>query len=793
MELLCIGLSHRTAPLAVRERLALPEARQVELLQRLAAGAQRGAAWCPPATGWSCTCAAPDADRARESACATSCGRWAGPRRWSTSTSTAARTRCVHLFRVAASLDSMVLGEAQILGQVKDAFERGQGAGAVRGELTRACAAAFGCAKRVRTETAIGRAATSMASRGGRSWRARCSTGWRGKTVLLVGAGEMARAGRASPQAGGRHAAAGRPTAPWRAPRRSRPRWAARRGPSRSCSRCSPRRTWWCAARPRRCPSSPEGERGRGGARRAGTGRCSWWTWPCRATSTPRWASWTGCTPTTWTTSRSSSRRTPPPRAEEAQKAGRAGGPGGGPLRAGARPCATGVPVLAQLRQRAEAIARAEVERTLARPRATASPTSSARASRRWARAIVNKLLHEPTARLRAVGPEDEGNRLAGAAAELFGLERARAAAPSRGRRAPRRGQRRQAMKAVAHRHPAEPAGALAGPPRGRAARRQHHPGLEVSLVEMTTEGDRFLSAPLSAVGGKGLFVKEIEQALLDGRADLAVHSLKDMTSVLPAGLLLAARAARARTRATPSVGPAGLTLDMLPQGARVGTSSLRRSCILRARRPDLEIVSLRGNVQTRLARMRELGLARRGAGARGPQAAGPGERITEVLPEVSSLPAVGQGVLAIQCPRRAPRGARAARPAGGSGHPRGGAGRARLHAARLGGGLHRSAGGTRDAGGSTLRLRGLIGRPDGTKVIGASAAALLRPDAADGHRAGRRAAENGGREHAGVSSAEAAPPMPADGSDARLGKLAPPLEQAGLTRTPSEKPTLGA
>ena len=135
------------------------------------------------------------------------------------------------------------------------------------------------------------------------------------------------------------------------------------------------------------------------------------------------------------------------------------------------------------------------------------------------------------------------------------------------------------------------------------------YPGLQVSLVEMTTEGDRFLSAPLSAVGGKGLFIKEIEQCLLDGRADIAVHSLKDMTSVLPEGLMLAAVPAREDPRDA-FCSPTGLTLEKLPRGARVGTSSLRRSCILRSRRPDLEIVSLRGNVQTRLKKTRELELA---------------------------------------------------------------------------------------------------------------------------------------------------------------------------------------
>ncbi|MFP2913508.1 hydroxymethylbilane synthase, partial [Pyxidicoccus sp. 3LFB2] len=175
------------------------------------------------------------------------------------------------------------------------------------------------------------------------------------------------------------------------------------------------------------------------------------------------------------------------------------------------------------------------------------------------------------------------------------------------------------------------------------------HPGIEVSLVEMTTEGDRFLSAPLSAVGGKGLFVKEIEQALIDGRADVAVHSLKDMTSVLPEGLMLAALPTREDPRDA-FCGMDGQTLDTLPNGARVGTSSLRRSCILRSGRPDLDIVSLRGNVQTRLAKTRELGLSGAVLAYAGLKRLGLDGVITQVLPTEVSLPAVGQGVLAIQC-----------------------------------------------------------------------------------------------------------------------------------------------
>jgi hydroxymethylbilane synthase len=242
------------------------------------------------------------------------------------------------------------------------------------------------------------------------------------------------------------------------------------------------------------------------------------------------------------------------------------------------------------------------------------------------------------------------------------------------------------------------------------------HPGLEVSFVEMTTAGDRFLSAPLSTVGGKGLFVKEIEQSLLDGRADLAVHSLKDMTSVLPAGLLLAAVPQREDPRDA-FCSPAGLSLDMLPKGARVGTSSLRRSCILRSRRPDLEIVSLRGNVQTRLARMRELGLHGAVLAYAGLKRLGLETEISEVLPTSISLPAVGQGVLAIQCRTEDAEVRSLLSPLEDS-LTRVAVTAERAFMARLEGGCTVPLAGHATVEGGTVRLRGLVGRPDGSKVV---------------------------------------------------------------------------
>ena len=133
----------------------------------------------------------------------------------------------------------------------------------------------------------------------------------------------------------------------------------------------------------------------------------------------------------------------------------------------------------------------------------------------------------------------------------------------------------------------------------------QAHPGLQVELVGMTTRGDQLLDSPLSKIGGKALFVKELEQALIDGRADIAVHSMKDVPMEFPEGLGLAIICDREDPRDA-FVSNHFSSVDELPKGARVGTSSLRRECQLRSQRPDLQISSLRGNVQTRLRKLDE-------------------------------------------------------------------------------------------------------------------------------------------------------------------------------------------
>lgn len=173
-------------------------------------------------------------------------------------------------------------------------------------------------------------------------------------------------------------------------------------------------------------------------------------------------------------------------------------------------------------------------------------------------------------------------------------------------------------------------------------------PEAEVSLVERVTKGDKILDQALSKVGGKDLFVKEIEEALLTGDAEVAVHSLKDVPTELPAGLEIVAFPAREDPRDA-LVSPAGYTLDTLPVGAKVGTSSLRRAAQLLSLRPDLEIVPIRGNVQTRLQRCREQDMAATVLAYAGLLRLGMAEVATHVLPVERSLPAIGQGILAVE------------------------------------------------------------------------------------------------------------------------------------------------
>ncbi len=175
------------------------------------------------------------------------------------------------------------------------------------------------------------------------------------------------------------------------------------------------------------------------------------------------------------------------------------------------------------------------------------------------------------------------------------------------------------------------------------------YPQTEVSILGMTTQGDQILDVTLSKIGGKGLFVKELETALEDGRADLAVHSLKDVPMNLPEGFVLAAIGQREDPHDA-FVSNEHENLAALPAGSVVGTSSLRRESQLRARFPHLNIEPLRGNVQTRLRKLDEGKYAAIILAAAGLKRLGLGSRIRALISSEDSLPAVGQGALGIEC-----------------------------------------------------------------------------------------------------------------------------------------------
>ncbi len=173
-------------------------------------------------------------------------------------------------------------------------------------------------------------------------------------------------------------------------------------------------------------------------------------------------------------------------------------------------------------------------------------------------------------------------------------------------------------------------------------------PGLGVRLEVIRTTGDKIQDVPLATVGGKALFVKEIEEALLEGRVDLAVHSMKDVPTDLPAGLGIPAISQR-EDPLDVLISRTGSRFRDLPRGARLGTSSLRRQAQLLHRRPDLEIVGLRGNLDTRLRKLATEGLDAIVLAAAGVRRLGLLDRVTEVLPPELCLPAIGQGALGIE------------------------------------------------------------------------------------------------------------------------------------------------
>lgn len=262
------------------------------------------------------------------------------------------------------------------------------------------------------------------------------------------------------------------------------------------------------------------------------------------------------------------------------------------------------------------------------------------------------------------------------------------------------------------------------------------HTGLSCELLVIKTKGDKILDVPLAKVGGKGLFVKEIEEALLDGRIDMAVHSMKDMPADLPAGLKIGAIPEREDPRDA-LVSKNGLTFEKLPMGARVGTSSLRRSAQLLAKRPDLQIETLRGNINTRLKKVTEGDLDAIILAAAGLKRLGMGEHITECLDPSIMLPAVGQGALCIESRENDERIDAALTPLN---HP---ATRVTVLAERaflntLEGSCQIPVGAFAETDGKSLTLRGLVAEVDGSRL-------LMETDSA----------ENGQNEALGVSVAE--------------------------------------
>lgn len=244
-----------------------------------------------------------------------------------------------------------------------------------------------------------------------------------------------------------------------------------------------------------------------------------------------------------------------------------------------------------------------------------------------------------------------------------------------------------------------------------------HHPGDAVEIEVIKTTGDRITDVPLGAIGVKGLFTKEIEEALLERRVDLAVHSLKDMPTDLPHGLALIAVSARELPNDAFVGQSPGASLSTLPAGAMVGTSSLRRRCQLQHLRPDVRVVDLRGNVDTRLRKLDSGGLDGILLAAAGLRRLGLENRITELILPAVMVPAIGQGALALEA-----RADDAALPAHLSFLNSTASAQAtaaeRAFLRRLGGGCQVPIAGHATVHGATLSMVGLVGAADGLKLV---------------------------------------------------------------------------
>lgn len=251
-----------------------------------------------------------------------------------------------------------------------------------------------------------------------------------------------------------------------------------------------------------------------------------------------------------------------------------------------------------------------------------------------------------------------------------------------------------------------------------KAELERHHPDIQVELLKIESRGDKILDTPLAKIGGKGLFVKELENALLDGNADIAVHSMKDVPMEFPEGLGLPVICERERPTDA-FVSNHHNCLDDLPQGAVVGTSSLRREVQIRERRPDLQVRFLRGNVQTRLRKLDDGEYDAIILATAGLMRLELGERIRQEIPPEESLPAGGQGAVGIECRNDDVELINLLKPL----HHEDTASQVLAERAlnrRLEGGCQVPIGcyAVLDESNEELYLRGLVGRPDGTRVL---------------------------------------------------------------------------
>nr|VFK23621.1 MAG: hydroxymethylbilane synthase [Candidatus Kentron sp. MB]VFK27975.1 MAG: hydroxymethylbilane synthase [Candidatus Kentron sp. MB]VFK74490.1 MAG: hydroxymethylbilane synthase [Candidatus Kentron sp. MB] len=245
---------------------------------------------------------------------------------------------------------------------------------------------------------------------------------------------------------------------------------------------------------------------------------------------------------------------------------------------------------------------------------------------------------------------------------------------------------------------------------------REYYPDIDIRLVPIVTEGDRISDTPLARIGGKGLFVKELERALLDGSADIAAHSMKDVPAILPDKLALPVILAREDPRDA-LISNRDSRLDELSSGARIGTCSLRRQCQVRELRSDLELMDLRGNVGTRLSKLDAGEFDGIILAVAGLKRLGFQDRISETFPQSVILPAIGQGAIGIECRREdihtgakirilndlpTARCVQAERAMNGV----------------LAGGCQAPVAGYAEIEQGYLRLWGLVGKPDGSRIL---------------------------------------------------------------------------